>query len=56
MRLFVSLALPAWAIAMLVVGIEWRSAWWIGTGAVTGAIGVLFLAGSPFTDSFLREP
>lgn len=56
MRLFVSLVLPLWGLAMLALGIEWRSPWWIGCGVVVGGIGLLMLAGSPFLDSFLREP
>ena len=56
MRLFVSLVLPVWGLAMLALGIEWRSPWWIGCGVVVGGIGLLMLAASPFLDSFLREP
>ncbi len=56
MRLFVSLLLPLWGLAMLALGIEWRSSWWIGCGVVVGGIGLLMLAGSPFLDSLLREP
>jgi hypothetical protein len=56
MRLFVALVLPLWGLAMLALGIEWRSPWWIGCGVVVGGIGLLMLAGSPFLDSFLREP
>ena len=56
MRLLVSLVLPLWGLAMLALGIEWWSPWWIGCGVVTGGIGLLMLAGSPFLDSFLREP
>jgi hypothetical protein len=55
MRLGVSAVLPAWALAMLVLGVEYRSLWWLGTGIVVGAIGVLMLAGSPLVDLFFRE-
>ncbi len=55
MRLGVSLVLPLWGLAMLGLGIEWRSGWWIGCGIVVGAIGLLMLAGSPISDRFLRQ-
>lgn len=55
MRLGVSLVLPAWGLVTLSLGIAWRSGWWIGTGAAIGAIGLLFLAGSPLSDPFLRQ-
>ena len=55
MRLAVSAVLPLWGLAMLVLGIEGQSLWWFGTGAVVGGIGLLMLAGSPLTDSLLRN-
>jgi hypothetical protein len=54
MRLFVSMVLPLWGLAMLVLGIQSGSLWWIGCGLVVGGIGALMLAGSPLTDSILR--
>jgi hypothetical protein len=55
MRLLVSMVLPLWGLAMLVLGIEWQSPWWLGCGVVVGGVGLLMLAGSPLLDSFLRE-
>ncbi len=55
MRLVVSLVLPSWAIAMLVVGAVYGAGWWVACGLVVGAIGVLMLAGSPFAGAILRE-
>jgi len=55
MRLLVSMVLPLWGLAMLVLGIEWRSVWWIGCGVAVGGVGLLMLAGSPFLDSVLRD-
>ena len=49
-RLGVSAILPVWALLMIVLGVEYRSPWWLGTGLVVGAIGVLFLAGSPIAN------
>ncbi|HKF28653.1 MAG TPA: hypothetical protein VKB29_05465 [Candidatus Binataceae bacterium] len=46
-RFGISAILPVWALLMIVLGAEYRSPWWLGTGLVVGAIGVLFLAGSP---------
>jgi hypothetical protein len=53
MRFAVSLLIPAWALAMLVLGIEYGSGWWIGCGLVVGAIGLLFMAGNPLAQPFL---
>jgi len=49
-RLGISAILPVWALIMVVLGIIDRSLWWLGTGVVVGAIGILFLAGSPLAD------
>ena len=49
-RLGVSAILPVWALLMIVLGLEYRSPWWLGTGLVVAAIGVLFLAGSPIAN------
>jgi hypothetical protein len=55
MRLLVSLALPVWGLVMLVIGIRNFSGWWIGCGLVVGAIGLLFMVGSPLTDPIFKE-
>jgi hypothetical protein len=47
MRFVVSLIMPLWALAMLALGVEYRSVWWIGCGLVVGAIGLLLLVGNP---------
>ena len=47
MRFIVSLIIPIWALAMLTLGLEYRSIWWLGTGVVVGAIGLLFMVGNP---------
>jgi len=47
MRFIVSLIIPIWALAMLTLGIEYRSIWWLGCGLVVGAIGLLFMVGNP---------
>ena len=49
-RFGISAILPVWALVMIVLGAESRSLWWLGTGLVVGAIGVLFLAGSPIAN------
>jgi hypothetical protein len=53
MRLGISLIVPLWALVMIALGIEYRSLWWLGTGAVTGAIGLLLFAGSPLASRAL---
>jgi hypothetical protein len=55
MRLLVSLALPVWGLVMLIIGIVHVSGWWIGCGLVVGAIGLLFLVGSPLTDPVFKD-
>ena len=47
MRFVVSLIIPIWALAMLGLGIEYRSLWWLGCGVAVGAIGLLLLVGNP---------
>jgi hypothetical protein len=54
-RLGISAILPLWALLMIILGIEYRSLWWLGTGAVVGGIGVLFLAGSPIASLLFPE-
>ena len=49
-RLGISAILPLWALVMVILGAEYRSLWWLGTGLVVGAIGLLFLAGSPIAN------
>jgi hypothetical protein len=55
MRMAVSLVLPLWGLAMLVMGVSWGAGWWIACGLVVGAIGVVMLAGSPLAAVLLRE-
>jgi hypothetical protein len=47
MRFVVSLIIPIWALAMLALGVEYHSLWWLGCGVAVGAVGVLFLVGNP---------
>jgi TRAP-type mannitol/chloroaromatic compound transport system permease large subunit len=55
MRLAIAAILPLWALVMLVLGLEYRSIWWIGTGVAVGAVGILFLAGSPLADLIMKD-
>jgi hypothetical protein len=55
MRFVVSLIIPLWALAMLVLGVEYRSLWWLGCGLVVGAIGLLFMVGNPLARPLLDE-
>jgi TRAP-type mannitol/chloroaromatic compound transport system permease large subunit len=54
-RLGIAAILPLWALIMIVLGLEYRSIWWIGTGVVVGAVGLLFLAGSPLADLIMKD-
>jgi hypothetical protein len=53
MRFVVSLIIPLWALAMLALGIEYRSIWWLGCGLVVGAVGLLLLVGNPLAGPVL---
>jgi hypothetical protein len=53
MRFVVSLIIPVWALAMLALGVEYRSFWWLGCGAVVGGVGLLLLVGNPLASSAL---
>ncbi len=54
-RLVISLVMPLWALAMVLLGVEYRSAWWIGTGLVVGGIGLLLFCGSPLIERYLQD-
>lgn len=53
MRFVTSLIIPLWALAMLALGIEYRSLWWLGCGVVVGGIGLLLLVGNPLAAPIL---
>ena len=55
MRLAISLVMPLWALAMLILGIRNMSGWWIGCGLAVGAIGMLFFVGSPLADPIFKD-
>jgi Flp pilus assembly protein protease CpaA len=52
-RLVVSLLLPAWGLVMIVLGVASGIGWWIATGLVVLAIGVVLFAGSSLVTPFL---
>ena len=54
-RFGISAILPVWALLMIVLGAEYRSPWWLGTGLVVAAIGIVFLAGSPIANLIYRS-
>lgn len=54
-RLGISAVLPVWALLMIALGLKYHSLWWIGTGVAVGAVGVLFLAGSPIANLIVRD-
>lgn len=53
MRFVVSLIIPLWALAMLTLGVEYRSLWWAGCGLAVGAVGLLFMVGNPLARPIL---
>jgi hypothetical protein len=50
LRLAVSLILPAWAVALVVIGLKYGSAWWIASGVAIGAAGVIIFIASPLME------
>jgi hypothetical protein len=54
-RLVVSLLLPVWGLIMIVLGVTWGMGWWIATGLVVLAIGVVLFAGSSLATPFLGD-
>jgi hypothetical protein len=55
MRIIIAAILPLWALAMVVMGVEQGSIWWIVVGLVVGGIGLLMLAGSPLADLIMKD-
>ena len=53
MRLAVSLVVPAWGAFMILIGARHGQGWWIATGAVVFAIGIIFMGGSSIVTPFL---
>jgi TRAP-type mannitol/chloroaromatic compound transport system permease large subunit len=53
MRFVVSLIIPVWAFTMLVLGVEYRSIWWLGCGVAVGGVGLLLLVGNPLASGAL---
>lgn len=53
MRLLVSLVLPAWGLAMIVIGAMRGNGWWVASGLAVLAIGVVFFAGSSLVSPLL---
>lgn len=54
-RSLVSLILPAWGIALITLGAEYGSAWWIASGVAIGAAGLIIFIGSPLLGLGGRE-
>ena len=54
-RLGISLVMPLWALAMLILGIRDMSGWWILFGLIVGGLGALFFVGSPLTDPIFKD-
>jgi hypothetical protein len=55
LRLVVSLILPVWGVALIVIGLKYGSAWWIASGVAIGATGVIIFIGSPLMEFVIGE-
>ena len=55
LRLLISMAMPLWGAGMLILGVVWLSVWWIGCGLAVIGVGIVFSAGSPLLEPFLRR-
>jgi hypothetical protein len=54
-RLLVSLLLPAWGIALVVIGFANGLAWWVASGAAIGIAGAIIFVGDPLFDFHIGE-
>jgi hypothetical protein len=54
-RLLVSLILPAWGIALVIIGLMHGSAWWVASGIAIGIAGVITFVGGPLFDFHAGE-
>jgi hypothetical protein len=55
MKIIIAVILPLWALAMIVMGVEEGSVWWILVGLVVGGVGLLMLPGSPLADLIMKD-
>ena len=55
-RMVISLILPLWGLAMLILGVVWLSPWWIICGAVTAGVGLILAVGNPLVWPLVSEP
>jgi hypothetical protein len=54
-RMVISLMLPLWGLAMLILGVAWVLPWWIICGAVTAGVGLILAVGNPFIWPMVSE-
>ena len=54
-RMVISLMLPLWGLAMLILGVAWGSLWWIICGAVTVGVGLILAVGNPLIWPLVSE-
>ena len=54
-RMVISLILPVWGLAMLILGIARVSPWWIICGAVTAGVGLILAVGNPLIWPIVSE-
>jgi len=52
-RMLAGLLQPTWGVVMIVLGIMAGAGWWVATGVVVLAIGVVLMAGSSLITPFL---
>jgi hypothetical protein len=53
LRPLVGLLLPIWGLVIIILGVIAGMGWWIATGTVVLAIGIVRLAGSSLVTPFL---
>jgi len=54
-RMVISLIMPVWGLAMLILGFTWASPWWIICGAVTAGVGAILAVGNPLIWPLVSE-
>ncbi len=55
-RMLISLILPVWGLAMLILGFARVSPWWIICGAVTVGVGLVLAVANPLVWPLVSEP
>lgn len=54
-RMIVSLIVPLWGLAMLILGLADHSLWWVACGVLVLGVGAILLVANPLVWPLLRD-